>query len=281
MFSSIDEFEKNRNAISKNQDFIDLDETLTELRDFLSELGYLAFGRDISALRRIGPVNGNIILDSATRTMESIRYCCLNANFADAYSLLRKYRDDLLYYLYLFAVADNSDFTQFVDVDQLNEDEKNIWDWVHNQQKDLHIGAVLKCIASHPATQSVVQKFRLKGSFDRLADKLNNYVHSNGRLYYNESYDRLALKQEMKKKCDEFSEAAIFITETFLFLAVLINPLLIMSYDYTDSLDFGDTPPEGSQYWVAPFVSEFLNKHKNVLDENCDSYLREKTEMRV
>ena len=107
MFSSIDEFEKNRNAISKNQDFIDLDETLTELRDFLSELGYLAFGRDISVLRRIGPVNGNIILDSATRTMESIRYCCLNANFADAYSLLRKYRDDLLYYLYLFAVADN------------------------------------------------------------------------------------------------------------------------------------------------------------------------------
>ena len=180
MFSSIDEFEKNRNAISKNQDFIDLDETLTELRDFLSELGYLAFGRDISVLRRIGPVNGNIILDSVTRTMESIRYCCLNANFADAYSLLRKYRDDLLYYLYLFAVADNSDFTQFVDVDQLNEDEKNIWDWVHNQQKDLHIGAVLKCIASHPATQSVVQKFRLKGSFDRLADKLNNYVHSNG-----------------------------------------------------------------------------------------------------
>ena len=126
MFSSIDEFEKNRNAISKNQDFIDLDETLTELRDFLSELGYLAFGRDISVLRRIGPVNGNIILDSATRTMESIRYCCLNANFADAYSLLRKYRDDLFYYLYLFTVADNSDLTQVVDVNRLNEDEKNI-----------------------------------------------------------------------------------------------------------------------------------------------------------
>ena len=168
----MDEFEKNRNGIRKNQDYICLNETLTELRDFLNELGYLTFGRDMSVLRRIGTVNGNIILDSATRTMESIRYCCLNANFADAYSLLRKYRDDLFYYLYLFAVADNSDFTQFVDVDQLNEDEKNIWDWVHNQQKDLHIGSVLKCIASHPATQSAVQKFRLKGSFDRLADKL-------------------------------------------------------------------------------------------------------------
>ncbi len=281
MFSSADEFEKNRNYISKNQEFIHLNETLTELRDFLNELGYLAFGRDMSVLRRIGPVNGNIVLESATRTMESIRYCCLNANFADAYSLLRKYRDDLFYYVYLFTVADNSDLTQAVDVDQLNEDEKNIWDWVHNQQKDLHIGSVLKCIASHPSARRAVQQFKLKDSFDKLADKLNNYVHSNGRLFYNESYDRLSVKQKTKEKCDEFAEAAIFITVAFLFLAVLINPLLIMSYDYTDSLDFGDTPPEGSQYWVAPFVSDFLNRHKNVLDEKCDSYLREKTEMQI
>lgn len=281
MFSSMDEFEKNRNAISKNQDFIDLDETLTELRDFLSELGYLAFGRDISVIRRIGPVNGNIILDSATRTMESIRYCCLNANFADAYSLLRKYRDDLFYYLYLFTVADNSDLTQVVDVNRLNEDEKNILDWVHNQQKDLHIGSVLKCIASHPSTKGAIQKFRLKDSFDKLADKLNNYVHSNGSRFYNESYGKLDVYKKTKQKCDEFSEAAIFITVAFLFLEVLINPLLIMSYDYTDSLDSGGTPLEGSQYWVAPFVSDFLNKHKNVLDESCDSYLREKTEMQI
>lgn len=158
MFPSVDEFEKNRNGISKNQDFIRLDGMLTELRDFLNKLGYLTFGRDMSVLRRIGPVYGNIILDSATRTIESIRYCCQNANFADVYSLLRKYRDDLFYYVYLFTVADNSDLTQFADVNQLNKDEKNIWDWVHNQQRDLHIGAVLKCIASHTSTQSAVRK---------------------------------------------------------------------------------------------------------------------------
>ena len=54
-----------------------------------------------------------------------------------------------------------------------------------------------------------------------------------------------------------------------------------MSYDYTDYLDVGDTPPDGSQYWVAPFVSDFLNNHKNVLDDRCDSYLREKTGMQI
>ncbi|MBD5527616.1 MAG: hypothetical protein HDR02_04285 [Lachnospiraceae bacterium] len=281
MFSSINEFELNRNGVSTNQDFVCLIDSLTQIRDFLSELGYLAFGRDMSIFRRIGAVNGNIILDSATRTMESIRYCCMNANLADAYSLLRKYRDDLFYYVYLFAVADNSDFTQFVDIHQLNEDEKNIWDWVHNQQKGLHIGSVLKCIASHPLARKAVKDFKLKDSFDKLADKLNNYVHSNGRLFYNEPYSKLVTENKIKEECKELDEAAIFITMTFLFLVVLINPLLIMSYDYIDYLEVGDTPPDGSQYWVAPFVSNFINSHKDVLDERCDNYLREKTGMQI
>ena len=54
-----------------------------------------------------------------------------------------------------------------------------------------------------------------------------------------------------------------------------------MSYDYTDYLDCGDVPPEGSQYWAAPFASQFFEKYKNVLDENIINYLRENTEMQI
>ena len=96
MFTSTNVFEKNRNDVGREPDFNRLLETLTELRDFLNELGYLSMGRDVSVLRRTGMINNSFVLDSATRTMESIRYCCMNANLADAYSLLRKFRDDLL-----------------------------------------------------------------------------------------------------------------------------------------------------------------------------------------
>ncbi len=281
MFTSTNEFEKNRHDVSREPDFNRLLEILTEIRDFLNELGYLSIGRDMSILRRTGVVSNSIILDSATKTMESIRYCCMNANFADAYSLLRKFRDDLFYYVYLFAVADNSDFTQFAEVGDLNVDEKNVWDWVHNQQNDLHIGSVLKCIASHPAAKIAVREYHLKDSFDKLADRLNNYVHSNGYLFYNESFNMLLQRKKVKEKCDEFGEAAIFITISFLFLVVLIRPLLIMSSDYTDYLDVGAAPPEDAQYWVAPFVSDFLCKYKFVLDENCDNYLKKKTGMQI
>lgn len=181
----------------------------------------------------------------------------------------------------MLVVAEDSDFTQFVDVNQLNNDEKNIWDWVHNQQKDLHIGSVLKCIALHPSAGRAVKQFKLKDSFNNLAVKLNNYVHSNGVEFYNESYIRLVSQMKTKDFCDEFGEAVIFITVTFLFLATLVHPMLIMSNDYGNYLDVGDIPPEGSQYWVAPFISDFMKKYKFALDENFLNYLRENTEMKI
>ena len=46
MFLLEDEFEINRNCVIENQDFIHLNRILIELRGFLNELGYLAFGRD-------------------------------------------------------------------------------------------------------------------------------------------------------------------------------------------------------------------------------------------
>lgn len=47
LFSAEKEFEKNRNKVRKNKDFAHLIETLTEVRDFFNELGYLTFGRDM------------------------------------------------------------------------------------------------------------------------------------------------------------------------------------------------------------------------------------------
>ena len=87
MFTSTNVFEKNRYDVSQEPEFNRLLEILTEIRDFLNELGYLSMGRDMSVLRRTGVVNSSIILDSATRTMESIRYCRMNVNFAEVVNI--------------------------------------------------------------------------------------------------------------------------------------------------------------------------------------------------
>ena len=121
----------------------------------------------------------------------------------------------------------------------------------------------------------------MKDAFDALAIKLNNFVHSNGQSFYNFSYHRIDLHSDITKSCQEFGDAITYITMSFLMVLVLVRPGLIMSEDYIDYLDCGETPPDGSQYWVASFVSDFIKKHKGILDEKFDEYLRIITGMQI
>ena len=50
-----------------------------------------------------------------------------------------------------------------------------------------------------------------------------------------------------------------------------------MSTDYIDYLEFGLTPPDGSQYWVAPFVADYLKANIEMIDKNGYEYLKENT----
>lgn len=125
---------------------------------------------------------------------------------------------------------------------------------------------------------SVIKKYRLKSFFDRVGNRLNNYVHSNGVAYYNRSvigYKSGELQSEMKMILDDMN----FITVSFLFLLTLCSPITIMSTDYVDSLDLNIEPPEGSQYWVAPFIVDFYKKNLDLIDKSCIDYLRENTPM--
>lgn len=275
-----DDFEINRSVIKENSSFQELNTLLEETRNFMYEMSFLVYGRDNIVLHKVGVISGNQILDSVSRTAESIRYCCLNANFADAYSLLRKYRDDSFYYIYMLAVGDKTDFMKYVELKDLGKDERNICDWIRNQQNDVYIGTIFKAIASSSAGEAI-KKYKLKDAFDKLALKLNNFVHSNGQLYYNFSYQRMDTHSNISKYCKEFGETITYITMSFLMVLVLIRPGLIMSEDYIDYLDCGDTPPDGSQYWVASFVSEYVSRHKGILDEKFDEYLRSVTGMQI
>ena len=277
-----DEFEKNRQDVQKEKLFENLFLTITEVRDFIDDLGYLSFGRDIDIIAMKQFINANIVLDSTARTVESIRYCCLNSNFADAYTLLRKYRDDLFYYLYLLAVAKNNTSNDFRNVNfKIDINEKHILDWINNKQKNLHIKFVLKYLASLPELKKAILKFDLQKSFDELSNNLNNYVHSNGIIFYNRSCSVIKTYSRLDVECKNFSKAIIYISMTFVFLLALMRPLSIMSYDYFDYLDCNQVPPDNLRYWVAPFISKFFSKYADVLGGDSINYLRKETKMEI
>lgn len=276
-FDWLSEFGINLNVANNNIFVKTLINNINVTQIFMVDLGYLSFGRDFTFIRLDKIIQTNLILDSTTRTLESIKMCCENTNFADAYILLRKFRDDLFYYLFVLTISKDIDLSKISGKDNFNKHEKLILDWMEDRLSNLNSSEVLKAIGNSEYLSLAIKKYNLQSSFKKIGDKLNNFVHSNGKSFYNEPIHKMGEKVE--RYCKEFTQELNYITVVFLFLLVLIKPLCVMAVDYVDYLDCGDTPPECSEYWVAPFVQEYLKKNKSLLDENCDLYLKDQTAM--
>ena len=245
------------------------------VEEFISSFGFLSFGRDY-ILCKNWPFSLQAIITSVELTAGNIIACCENGCMADANSLLRKYRDDLFFYLYILVFDSNQ--KQEIN-NNTTEMEENISRWIQNGLNNLYIQDVLKAVGTSPQLKKAVTAYKLQKSFDSIGERLNNFVHGNGFAYYNRNinaYKADELHDFMKMLANDMK----YITVTFLFLLILCSPLSVMSTDYIDYLDCGDTPPEDSQYWVAPFVEHFISNNINLIDENCYAYLVGNTSMK-
>ena len=92
--------------------------------------------------------------------------------------------------------------------------------------------------------------------------------------------DRAQVEAEfVTNRLKELVESAKYITVVFLFLMILCSPHYAMSTDYVDCLDMNETPPEGSQCWIAPFIQNFIKNNIKLIDSNCLDYLKNNTPM--
>lgn len=251
--------------------------SMKKVESLLINFGYLSFGRDF-VLINSQFISMQRISISLELTMGSVISCCKSGCIADANALLRKYRDDLFFYLYI--IVYDSMHRAGVSSTVLSKMEAKISSWLENELKNLQISTVLKDIALSPLFREVVRKYGLQESFEKIGKKLNNYVHSNGYYFYNQNaneYKGDALSAEMASLADD----AKYITVVFLFLLILCAPFSVMAEDYTDYLDCQETPPEGSEYWVAPFIQRFIHENISMIDENCIDYLKEHSEMEI
>ena len=249
-------------------------------KHFIDSLGFLAFGKDMGIIRSacgIQPVHTNQILQSAAQTIQSMIACAECGNIADVHVLLRKFRDDLFFYLYVIVACRNNDI---LSEDNLSKQETYINAWIKNRLSRLNISEVIKDITNSGECVELVEKFKLKDELKQIGCTLNNYTHGNGNLYYNRLYTHYK-GDEIRNISAELIYMLNYILITFVFLLVLLSPVSIMASDYLDALDFSMTPEENSQYWVAPFVVEFIEKHKDLLGETSLEYLRTVTQMEI
>lgn len=261
---------RNNQILKENDDCQKSIDKLKQLEKFLSNMGFLSFGRDYIVCNKT-IFSLQIVITSLELTMGSIISCCENACIADANTLMRKYRDDLFFYLYILMYDSLLKLGNTTEASK--KMERMITHWSRNELKNFNIGQVLQGIENADHLKSAVEMYDLKKSFDEIGKHLNNYVHGNGHKFYNKNVNAYSFA-ELAIEYKNIVENAKYITIVFLFLLTLCAPHLIMSEDYINYLDFNETPPEGSQYWVAPFIQQFIKSNISMIDENCIDYLK-------
>ena len=272
--------DNNKHFFTMNCEWQKLLREFESAKHFIDSLGFLAFGKDMGIIRSacgIQPVHTNQILQSAAQTIQSMIACAEYGNIADVHILLRKLRDDLFFYLYVIVACRNNDI---LSEDNLSKQETYINAWIKNRLSRLNISEVIEDITRSAECAELVEKFRLKDELKQIGYTLNNYTHGNGNLYYNRLYTHYK-DDEIRNISTELIYMLNYILIAFVFLLVLLSPGCIMAPDYLDVLDFSMMPEENSQYWVAPFVSEFVEKHKDLLGATALEYLRTVTQMEI
>lgn len=206
---------------------------------------------------------------SVCRTIETIDFCCYRNAYSDAYTLIRKFRDDLMQYLYLLNVIQNehnldNEGIEILAVEKwisnLLEKEENGFErsrFFGNAKYKQNINK------SNEKCKSIFENF-FEGKWFDIDRKLNNYVHANGIRFINDNY---IYQSEKENKDRELLDTIQNITDIFLSLLSLLDSTKVRSSDYIDAIEMNLEPQEGSQYWVCPIILNYMNSrfHKELL----------------
>ncbi len=213
------------------------------------------------------------IFSSLAGTLDSIQLVLLNGRINDAWALLRKYYDSTVINVYSAAYLKNNFGIENFVVEKIN-------DWLQGKSQLPEFRVMSKYIRECQWLQNV-NKILLekdKRYFD-IRKRCNDHVHYN---FY--AHVMLNDKQIYIKNRTKFLDLFLQDMKDIFFMHIsyifFINQHYMASTDYVDYLDCGKNPPEGCQYWVAPFVQKVINRMKDYRPDIVD-FLRSETDMEL
>jgi len=272
--------------------------------DSFSDLIFLN-GRIISFIsdKKLHQINSRL-LDSAVKTLQSIRLCCSIGSFSDANTLNRKLRDDLLLFVYILDIAkqrkpfiesdiERLDLKDGKDLESsilnmrfnplLNNDEKAVEAWLANtvlnlpkklRLQKLSFENYMNTFRKNPTIDNILVTYRLEDYWQTLTTKLNNYVHNNGSQFT--SHNLITSRDpQLEIYLNNVNTRASYIISLFLILITMVDSTLLSSTDMIDYLDMDMEPPENCQYEIAAFIKDYLDTKVVVLHPELKRYLHD------
>ncbi|HOZ30015.1 MAG TPA: hypothetical protein PLL66_03780 [Bacteroidales bacterium] len=244
-----------------------------------------------------------VLIENAVNTLESISLCCKEGHFADANTLIRKFRDDLLLFVFILFITDkrhifneedlsylkfNHDVKQNVERflnlrinEKLDENENAVFGWFNNTISDqprnvrnkLGFENYMKTFKSDPKVVKFLTDYDLQEYWDKLSPKLNNFVHNNG-IHFTEQNIITRNYQVINSQLKELNDDISFVCSFFLILIIVFDPSLIRSTDYDDYRDLGLEPIENSQFFIPRFIQKYIDSNVSMLHPELKEFLK-------
>lgn len=280
------EFYKER-KIDENEEFLVFAKEIDDLSEFLELFSDLIVqnGHNISFCQngKYFSVNTTLI-DSASKTIKSIKLCCSIGSFSDANTLIRKLRDDLLQYVYILIITVSRQsfrpesaresiketlnlLSRLPPYDTLSEDEEAVKAWFENKVEELNprkkrmkldFENYMNVFRKNEKINKILKEFGLDHRWNELSRNLNNYVHNNG-VKYSKHNIIDANNNILGTHLNEINNKTSYIVSVFVVLIILTKSDLIASTDYMDHVELEREPIENSQYFIANGIQEFID----------------------
>jgi len=274
--------------------------------DFLENFSnLLSFsGRIISLItdKELLNISGHVI-ENSVQTLRSIKLCCSIGSFADANTLIRRLRDDLLLYVYTLAVVnqrkpftqDSLDNFKMDDLEAfvegfsslefnqvMTDDERAVEAWLTNKVVEAPAGVkgklsfknYMNVLEQNENIKEALTGYNLQGYWKVLTGKLNNYVHNNGRQFSQHNLIRSSNAQ-LDIYLGNVNTRVSYILTFFLITVSMVESALLCSGDIEDYLEMGMDPPEDCQYEIAPFIQEYIDNKVSAMHPELKQFLKD------
>ena len=224
---------------------------LSQYADFYNSLAYSTMG---FVGRGTKPSMFNLdmyIFTSLQNTLDSIKETLSKGRINDAYALLRKFYDSTIINIYTNLYLNKNSDSFIVE---------KIENWRNGKDKIPEFREMSEYVKKSDELKSMVELLEKDKPYKKIRQRCNDHVHYN---YYHIFLRNGNVGVELSDKIDALNifstdVAAIFI-QHFAYLFYL-NEHYMSSSDYSDYMDMGMKPEEGSQYWVAPFIQDIFDK---------------------
>jgi hypothetical protein len=240
---------------------------LRELADFYDCLSFSIMGFMTLGTTAIYNLD-TYVFSSIKGTLESMHDILIKGRINDAYSLLRKYHDSTHINIYTnLYLDDHHSIENFI--------VKHIDDWKNGTASIPPYSVISKYIKDSDKLKVITDMLQ-DSLYKDIRDRCNDHIHYN---YYHNILlnDNEIHRRDRVKALDKFSNdlTAIFI-QHFAYLFYLQDHYM-MSSDYLDYLEAGETPPHDAQYWVSPFIQKVFNKWIKTNRSDIAEVLKSKT----